>query len=305
MEYKRVLREADYSTLDGITHFLLVVTIGNDEFPIKSQDQLESVAELFNTPSKAFNVVWDHTLKVQRVEPSDVGDILGQDKYKQVNDDITGAFGVIRALIDGVGSPSKPAADLAVKALREEIYYARKQVSRWIYKEYRDVAEAMGFDRYPKVRFDNMVLKDEILMMNVIQGMIDRRIISYRTGHEMLGFDFDTMLAEMEFESPLVQDGVLGIIGSPYNSKALPSGSNVQDKQRTPSGTPSEGRPAGKPAKTPEPPSKVDKPKEDKNSPSDKASLAGLLQELDVEELSELLQTARSTIMEKLASEDA
>ncbi|MCK5016002.1 MAG: hypothetical protein KAS32_02930 [Candidatus Peribacteraceae bacterium] len=300
MEYKRVLREADYSTLDGITNFVLAITIGNDEFPIKGQEQLEAVSELFNTPSKAFNVVWDHTLKIQRIEPSDVGDILGQKKYEQVNDDITGAFGVIRALIDGVGSPSKPAADLAIKALREEIYYARKQVSRWIYAEYRDVAEAMGFDRYPRVRFDNMVLKDEILMMNVIQGMIDRRIISYRTGHEMLGFDFETMLAEMEFESPLVQDGTLGVLGSPYQQS---SGDNVQETQRTPKGTPSEGRPPGKPAKKPAPPSKTNKPKSDKTSPADEASLEDLMQEMSIEELIKITQVARSTTLKKIADE--
>jgi hypothetical protein len=299
MEYKRALRDADYSTLDGITNFILIITIGNDNFPIKSQDSLEAVAELFDTPSKAFNVVWDHTLKVQRIEPGDIGDILGQEKYKQVNDDITGAFGVIRALIDGVGSPSKAAADLASKALREEIYYARKQVSRWIYREYRDIAEAMGFDRYPSVRFDNMILKDEILMMNQIQGMIDRRILSYRTGHELLGFDFETLLTELKFERNLVLDGTLGIIGSPYNPKATPSTTQVQEEQRTPKGTPSEGRPKGQPAKTPEQPSKTQKPKTEAE-----ASIGQLLQEMTVDELSELLHVTRNIVLSKLEQGD-
>jgi len=301
MEYKRSLRDADYSTLDGITNFILVVTIGNDNYPIKGQEQLEAVAELFNTPSKAFNVVWDHTLKVQRIEPQDVGAILGKDKYLQVNEDITGAFGVIRALIDGVGSPTKPAADLAVKSLREEIHYARKQVSRWIYKEYRDIAEAMGFDRYPKIRFDNMVLKDEIMMMTVIQGMIDRRILSYRTGHEMLGFDFDTLLSELQYEKNLVLDGSLGIIGSPYNPKAAPPMSNVQTDQRTPKGTPSEGRPKNKPAKTPSPNSKPADPLAADNNTGAQASLSTLLQDMSVDELSELLHLTRTIAFQKLS----
>jgi len=302
IEYKKALREADYSTLDGITNFILVVTIGNDAYPVKTQAQLEAVADLFNTPSKAFNVVWDHTLKVQRIEPSDIGAILGQDKYRQVNEDLTGAFGVVRALLDGSGSASKSASDLAIKALREEIAYARTQVARWVYSEYRDVAEAMGFDRYPKVRFDNMILKDEILMMNVIQGMIDRRIISYRTGHEMLGFDFDTLLSEMVFERDLVLDGSLGIIGSPYNPKALsPDTTQVQDVQRTPKGTPSEGRPKGKPAKTPNPPTKPDKNKPEESASGESAFIS-MLNGLSVEELGEILQITRGVVIKKLAN---
>lgn len=293
MEYKKALRDADYSTLDGISNYILLITIGNDTFPVKSQDRLEAVSDLFNTPAKAFNVVWDHTLKISRVEPSSVGDILGQEKYRQVNDDITGSFGVVRALIDGVGNPSKAAADLAVKAIIEEIHYARKEVSRWIYKEYRDVAEAMAFDRYPKIRFDNMVLKDEILMMNVIQGMLDRRIISYRVGHEMLGFDPDTILADMEREREKVLDGTLGIIGSPYNPKALPP------TQKTPEGTPSEGRPKGKPAKTPAPATKPSKPKPAKEKVLE-ASFGELADSLSTEDLSDITQFLRYKLMSRL-----
>lgn len=292
MDYKKSLRQADYSTLDGITNFLLVVTIGNDQYPIRGQEQLDNVAELFNTPSKSFNVFWDHTLKIERIEPSDVGDILGRSKYEQVNEDITGAFGMIRALIDGRSDSSKEAVKLATQALREEIHYARKQVSRWIYKEYRDIAEAMGFDRYPRVRFNNMILKDEILMMNVIQGMIDRRIISYRSGHEMLGLDHDTILHELETERDFVLDGTLGIIGSPYNPKATPFTSkpdNVQDTQRAPKGSPSEGRPRGKPSKTPAPNSKPSRPKAKKPEASaSKKDIKAMLSTLSEDEINTL-----------------
>lgn len=264
MEYKRMLREADTSTLDGLTNYILVITVGDKDIPA-TQPVLEAVAEMFNTTSKAYDVVWNHTLKVQRVQPTDVGNILGQDKYKQVNDDITGAFGVIRALIDGSGSPTPAAADLAVKSLVVEIEYIRKQVTRWLYGEYRDVAEAMGFDRFPEVKFDDNILKNELLFMNLVQGMIDRRIISYRTGHDLLGYNHETILSELGAEKQLVLDGTLGIIGSPYNTRSAPQ-SNVQDVQRTPKGTPSEGRPRSNPAKTPEKPTKTQRVSVDKDT---------------------------------------
>lgn len=303
-DYKDALKKADSSTLDGISNYLLVVTIGNDMYPVKKQDRLEAVAEMFNTPSKAFNVVWDHTLNVKRVEPSNVGDILGHTKYLQVNEDISGSFAVIRSLLDGRGDSSKEHVKIAVQAVREEIQYVRKQVVRWIYREYRDVAEAMGFQQFPKVRFNNMILKDEILMMNVIQGMIDRRIISYRSGHEMLGLDYDTILHELHSERDYVLDGTLGIIGSPYNPKATPFApqDNIQDTQRAPKGSPSEGRPKGKPAKTPAPSSKPQKQKPKKPEAAKVVDIHTLLNTLSIDEiksLSELLNNAVNTYKDK------
>ena len=285
LKYKDSLQKADYSTLDGITNYILKITIGNDSHPVVSQTELEAVANLFDTPSKSFDVVWNHTLDIEKITFPEISTILGQDKFAQVNDDLSQAYGVSRALLDGTLQGNAKAVELAAKSFAEEINYARRSVKRWIDNEYEEVALAMGFDRYPQVRFDENALKDEILMMSVVQGMIDRRIISYETGIEKLGMDFGTELANMKQEAPLVSDGTLGIIGSPYNPKALPPATppverdttpsgkdttvtkkdldafqkniekmvqeNIQKKQRTPKGTPSEGRPRGAPAKKP------------------------------------------------------
>lgn len=279
LNYKHQLQQADYSTLDGITNYILKITIGNDQHPVTNQADLETVARLFDTPSKSFDVVWNHTLDIEKVTFPEIQSILGQDKFKQVNDDLSVSFGVTRALLDGQLNSNAKAVEVATKAFTEEINYARRCVTDWINGEYEEIALAMGFDQYPKVRFDDLALKDEILMMSIVQGMIDRRILSYETGIEKLGFDYPTELANMRAEMPLVQEGVLGIIGSPYNPKALPPASpgaekdvtpsgetttvtkqdlqdfmrniekriqeipTIQPTQRTPTGTPSEGRP--------------------------------------------------------------
>ena len=234
---------------------------------------------MFDTSSKSFDIVWNHTLDIEKITFPEIDNILGQGKFKQVNDDLSTAMGVTRALLDGEVSGNAKAIEMASKAFAEEINYARRCVTRWIEHEYEEVALAMGFSRYPKVRFDENTLKDEIMLMSVIQGMIDRRIISYETGMEKLGFDFANEYANMLQESPAVQAGVLGIIGSPYNPKVIPTGpaptqdetpggqpttitekdlndlkknmeqqfkgltDQIQKVQRTPKGTPSEGRP--------------------------------------------------------------
>lgn len=300
VEFKDELRKADYSTLDGITNYILLIKVGNDQYPIQKQETLERAAELFDTVSKSYKVVWNHTLNVEKITSPEIGQVLGQDKYKQVNDDITGAVGIVRALIDGLGGANQKATELATKSVIEEINYARRQVARWIYKEYRQVAKAMGFDRIPKVRFDDMALRDEVQMMSLIQGMIDRRIISYRTGQTALGFDPETELAQMQEEKKLIQDGVLGLVGSPFQQ----SGGGTQPTQNTPKGTPSEGRPKAQPA--PKKPADKDAPRPSGAAPKGKAAAAAelpyvlvdtsenILQNMTIEELEQALAAKKA-----------
>jgi hypothetical protein len=247
LDYKRSLKQADLSTLDGITNYILKITIGNDEFPVVTQEELEAVSQLFNTSGKSFDVVWNHTLDVQKIVSPEIGDILGQEKYGQVMDDISAGLGIPRTIIDGKGDLNTGEIQLAVKGIQEEIKYARDQVTRWIYREYRQIAEAMGFERFPKIRWDDSVLKDTIMYMNILSQLVDRRMLSYQTALEELGFDYPNELANMETEFDLVEKGIFGIIGSPWQQ------AKVQPNQRAPQGSPSQGRPSGQPAKKKQP----------------------------------------------------
>ncbi len=245
LEYKKALKQADLSTLDGITNYILKITIGSDEFPVTTQTELETVAELFNTPSKSYDVVWNHTLNIEKIVSPEIESILGQEKYTQVNEDVSGGLAMARALLDGTGDMTTSETNMFIKGLEEEIAYARRLVTKWIYREYRLIAEAMGFDRFPKVRWDESVLKDQILYMNILAQLVDRRMLSYQTAHELLGFDYRTELKNMESEFDLVQAGTFGIIGSPWQQAK----ESTQPVQKAPKGTPSGGRPVGAPAK--------------------------------------------------------
>lgn len=249
IEYKKALREADLSTLDGITNYILKITIGNDEYPVVSQEELEAVAQLFNTPSKSFDVVWNHTLQIEKIVSPEISEVLGKEKYAQVNDDMTMGLAITRSIIDGSGSSNSAEINLLTKGLVEEINYARRQVTRWIYREYQQIAEAVGFDRIPKVRWDESILKDIIMYMNTLAQLVDRRMLSYRTALEQLRFDFPNELENMKEEFDLVQDGIFGIIGSPWQQAKQ----GVTQPTGAPKGTPSGGRPKGQPAKTKEP----------------------------------------------------
>jgi hypothetical protein len=274
------LREADISTLDGISNAILKITIGNDDYPVTNQDQLEAVAELFNTPSKSFDVVWNHTLKIEKIVSPEIDAILGKGKYEQVNEDMTAGLGIPRSIIDGTGQVNAAEIGLMIKGLSEEISYARRQVTRWLYREYQQIAEAVGFDRIPKVRWDEGVLKDTILYMNTLSQMVDRRMLSYRTALEALGFDFPNELNNMTEEMSMVKKGTFGILGSPWQQAK--SGPGTQPVQGAPKGTPSNGRPPGQPAPKKKEPKKVPMSKQNQSPkrPPKSGTTFGTLEEV-------------------------
>ncbi len=282
LEYKNSLRQADLSTLDGISNYILKITVGNDEFPVVNQTELETVAQLFNTTSKAFDVVWNHTLQIEKIVAPEIEAILGQDKYKQVNEDITGGIAMSRALIDGSTNVNTGEAALIVKTVIEEINYARRMVTHWIYEEYQQIAEAAGFDRFPKIRWDNTVLRDIILYMSTIAQLVDRRMLSYETALEQLGFDFENEFNSMQNELPSVLEGVLGILGSPFQRPAgtQPTGA--------PKGTPSGGRPKAKVPKKKQPSTKPQsKTKVPKQTPSQQPGPSPQAASVDIKQVIE------------------
>jgi hypothetical protein len=161
-------------------------------------------------------------------------------------------------MLDGVmiGSTSKDALSLGLKSLSALITYARRQVQRWVRREYSLVAEAYGFDRYPSIRWDTFILKDELAIKTMLMGMVDRRIISYESALKLLGFDPGYEKKMLTAEKDHVVNGDYGVLGSPYQHSAGDGGGGggIQPKQKTPKKTPSEGRPKGQPApKTPAP----------------------------------------------------
>jgi hypothetical protein len=200
---------------------------------------LETIAQLFNTTSKSFDIVWNHTLNIEKIVSPEIEAVLGKEKYAQVDEDINAGLAVSRAFIDGSGDLNVAEAQLIVKGVQEEIDYARRQVTNWIYREYQMIAEAMGFDRFPKIRWDESVLKDTIMYMNMLSQLVDRRMLSYESALELLGFDYKNELTNMQNEMKLVEDGVFGIIGSPWQQAKM-----KQPVQGGPSGTPSAGRPS-------------------------------------------------------------
>lgn len=191
--FKQKLRLVDMSMVEGMVNQLVTVTIGNDEYPAGDED-LEAIAELFNTPNKAYTIFWNHTLEVQFHKPEGL-ETLSQDKYAQVNDDILAGLGMNRALLDGGGSKGQHSGLsngwVATLSLIERLDNTRYKVLQWLRSEYRRIAEENGFDTYPNPVFNKMNLREDTYVSTVLlpmydRGLLDEEDVISETGHDYL-----------------------------------------------------------------------------------------------------------------------
>ena len=188
--FKQKLRLVDMSMVEGMVNQLVTVTIGNDEYPAGDED-LEAIAELFNTPNKAYTIFWNHTLQVQFHKPEGI-ETLSQDKYAQVNDDIMAGLGMNRALLDGGGSGKHSGLSngwVATLSLIERLDNTRYKVLQWLRSEYRRIAEENGFVTYPSPVFNKMNLREDTYVSTVLlpmydRGLLDEEDILSETGHD-------------------------------------------------------------------------------------------------------------------------
>lgn len=192
--YKSKLRLMDMSTIEGLVNQLVTVTVGDKDFPA-TDDDLKAIAELFQTPNKAYTVFWNHTLNVQFHKPEGL-DTLTADKYKQVNEDILSGLGVSRILLDGGnGSQSNTSSSwISMLSFIERLDNARAKVKHWLESEYKRIAKENGFKTYPRVRFNKMNLREDTYIRDVLLAMYDRGLVDEEDILTEVGRDFQSVV---------------------------------------------------------------------------------------------------------------
>lgn len=248
--FKHKLRLMDLSTIEGVINQLMVVTVGDKDHP-PTDETLKQVASLFLTPKKSFTVFWDWTLKVNVVTPNAI-ETLYQNKYEQVNDDISKGLGVPRSIIDGTGA-NYATAFVGVQMLIERASREIMAVKKWLEREYKEIARIKGFKTYPRVRFDKTQLRQENYVRQILAPLYDRGLLSAETILAEAGFNYQ---AELE-RKKRHQENIMYFLPPdlPYTGKPLapllhqgrepgqPSETYERDIVDTPDAGPSEVRP--------------------------------------------------------------
>jgi len=227
LKYKARLKQADDVASQGMINVLRVWKLGDHEnkiFPTEAaMDRLVSILEN-NSGGDSMDIIWDSMISMEEFYPP-VGDILGPEKFQEVDKDILIGLGIPEVLIGG-GGGNFSNSFIQLKTIVERLKYAREKFSDWLYKEIELVCDSMDIKVMPKVKFGVMNLEDENTTRKLLVGLLDRGIVSAEAVLQAYGEDFLMEIERMSQEKEIFKKNGIKVKG-PYDQKPTTNKSGV------------------------------------------------------------------------------
>ena len=100
LDMKTELIAMDKATARHVKNRILLVKIGNDEYPEFDDDKIASVQAMFNGQGRNMTFVWNHCIDLSWIEPN-LDSLKDTEKYKFWNSEIRTIFGITRIIVCG------------------------------------------------------------------------------------------------------------------------------------------------------------------------------------------------------------
>lgn len=241
---KHKLQKMDEATSDQIKERILLVKLGNDEFPMTDELQVKHAFELFasrrsgNSNSDMY-FFWNHLIEMQWVEPNSQS-LSDSKKFEHWNDEIRTCFGVSKVLTGNDGRAGSQGSNIInLKGVVEQVSEAQNLFLEFLNQEIELLRSSIGIAKDVKVKFQQLNLRDENEYAAIIMQLIQNGVLDLRTGVETLGYDFPTIRTRMEETKELRKDELF--MPSPSANNMGPEGGIS---------TPGGGKPRGKTGKS-------------------------------------------------------
>lgn len=248
INWKMELKKVDQAITRTIENVILLVTMGNT--PDKggvNPNNLKAMQDLFQNESIGRALIADYTTKAEFVIP-DLNKVLGADKYEIVNEDIKeGLQNII------VGKENYSSTQVKAQIFLERLKEARNTFLNDILQpQIKEVCKAMGFKNYPKAKFVEIDIKDEVQMHRVTSRLIEMGIITPEQGMTALKQGVYPNPADLKTaQEKFVEQREKGFY-TPLSvaQPILPEGQEPDQTQPQPAVQSETGRPAGTKTKT-------------------------------------------------------
>ena len=283
--YKDRLRQAQDSIATRHITPLRVAKIGAPGEPMPTQDDIDSFRDILLDADQDPNyfIVYHYALQFDYVGSS--GKILPlNQEFDFIQKEIMNGLCINQALLNGDG-PTYANAQVGMDALAHRYMSYRLRLENWIrQKVYKPIAEIQGFykpipsevnggyrvanrkDRQlliPEIRWEQQDLTSNQSVMNFVQQLQGKGLVSMSTVLPMLGLDPDTEKKNLEVERGTVFDPNAPKTGPLPNASNNNGGSSVQQNGEPSSKKPNEPTVPVQPEKpnapaTPAPPTPSD-----------------------------------------------
>lgn len=275
LAFKDGLRNMELKAMQSVINSVFLFKLGNIEKGMPAEDEhFERLADMLQQPGQAMNILWNEAIDAEVLQP-DIGNIFDIKKHESADRDILTALGIPEVLIGGKGGNFSNSF-ISVATVLEKLESYRNQVHMWLMGELKIVADAMGFQKMPTVRFGRTSLKDEKAYQAFLTGLYDRNILSadslLQEANTTAAIEANKMKEEKELKEknifeprgPFVKDD------KPKPGQPGAPGAKPKAKPKTPN-----GRPAGTPTG---PTGKQDSPR----GPKGQNLVADLLETQDI-----------------------
>ena len=174
---------ADMSALDGVINQVRIWKLGDlDKKILPNKAAFDRLNELLTShPGNGapFDLIWgpeltfeDHTSTSFR--------FLGDEKYKPI----------LRSIYDGLGvrfTGNFTSNAILFKTIIERLEYGRTILTKFWEGEFERLRKAMGWRTAPSLKFNMVILSDEVSMMRLLIDLLDRNALPYDTIVELFG----------------------------------------------------------------------------------------------------------------------
>ncbi len=267
---------------------ILLVKIGNDKYTA-TREQIIAAASLFKGIGTTGTIFWNHLMEIEPIAPKDISDLLKQENYEQVENEIYEALNFPMFMSGRQTSINFAMAAFLVRPIVHMIMSARRTVlEEYLRPLKRKTCNNMGF---PEDCFDwtfnSNILEDYNQLAKRLVSYAQNKITSVESVAEKLPDNIEWEDEKIRLDSEF-EDIKMGKYG--------------QFKATGQAGKPGAGRPEGDPSPSDAPKSKIS-PKGTGEQTQQKEASSDSTDELDMEnvkgEIFELLEKVIQRNMNK------
>jgi hypothetical protein len=216
MKHKRNLRRMDYSLASRAITAIMLVKLGDKDFPLLEKDgdeQLNSIRTQLAWRDSAerdieriYTLYGNHTLDISWVFPP-LEVLMSDTKYRDVNQDIIFALGFPRILITGEAEKSNASdAQYASMSPVRTMDNMRSKIVEVLRKVVRRVAKENKLAYEPDIEFEPLQLVDFAAFVQALGKLYDSGNISRTAYDKYFGYDWDDEINVKEEENKKMKE---------------------------------------------------------------------------------------------------
>lgn len=178
INWKMELKKVDQAISRTVENVILLITMGNtpDKGGVNPHN-LQAMQQLFMNESVGRALIADYTTKADFIIP-DLNKVLGPEKYEIVNEDIKeGLQNII------VGKENYSSTQIKAQIFLERLKEARNAfISDFLQPQIKEICKSVGLKNFPKAKFIEIDIKDEVQLQRVASRLIEMGIITPEQG---------------------------------------------------------------------------------------------------------------------------